>query len=87
MEVLKGLKWFITVQVKMIKFHPNAEDEISTPYFRSTCLRLVNSNELPQQYDEAVAKIKQSFQEYQREGSGWQLDEVRLFTINLSHQY
>ena len=33
-------------------------------------------NELSVQYQECVDKVKGSFQAYQREGSGWQLQEV-----------
>lgn len=79
----KGLKWFITVQVKMVKYKPDGQDEFSTPYFRSTCQRLMNLSEVSEQYQECVGKVKESFQIYQREGSGWQIEEVGLFTVNL----
>ena len=72
----RGLKWFITVQVRMVKYRPDGEDEFSTPHFRSECQRLINLNELSVQYQECVDKVKGSFQAYQREGSGWQLQEV-----------
>jgi len=70
----KGVKWFITVQVKMVKYRPDKQDEFSTLHFRSTCQRLVNLNELSEQYPNCVEKVKESFQTYQCEGSGWQLD-------------
>ena len=72
----KGVKWFITVQVKMVKYRPDEQDEFSSPHFRSNCQRLVNLNEVSNQYQESVDKVKESFQTYQREGSGWQLQEV-----------
>ena len=72
----RGLKWFITVQVRMVKYRPDGQDEFSTPHFRSNCQRLVNLNELSVQYQECVDKVRGSFQAYQREGSGWQLQEV-----------
>ena len=72
----RGLKWFITVQVRMVKYRPDGEDEFSMPHFRSECQRLINLNELPVQYQECVDKVRGSFQAYQREGSGWQLQEV-----------
>ena len=74
----KGVKWFISVQVKMVKYRPDGQDEFATPHFRGNCQRLTNFNALPDQYEECVEKIKESFQSYQREGSGWQLLEVRL---------
>ena len=48
------------------------------PHFRSNCQRLLNLDELPEQYLACVEKVKESFQSYQREGSGWQLKEVKL---------
>ena len=62
----RGLKWFITVQVRMVKYRPDGEDEFSTPHFRSNCQRLVNLNELSVQYQECTEKVKESFQQYQR---------------------
>ena len=77
-ELLKrrGIKWFLCSKVKMVKSTPEGEDQTSTPHFRSTCNTAVNDGDLEQSYHEAVEKIKTSFLEYQREGSGWQLDEV-----------
>lgn len=74
----KGVKWFISVQVKMVKYREDSNDEFSEPHFRSNCQRLLNLHELPEQYLTCVEKVKESFQSYQREGSGWQLKEVKL---------
>lgn len=74
----KGAKWFISVQVKMVKYREDSNDEFSEPRFRSNCQRLLNLHELPEQYLACVEKVKESFQSYQREGSGWQLKEVKL---------
>ena len=60
----------------MVKYRPDGEDEFSTPHFRGNCQRLLNLNELSVQYQEYMEKVKDSFQQYQREGSGWQLQEV-----------
>ena len=60
----------------MVKYRPDGEYEFSMPLFRGNCQRLVNLNELSVQYQECVKKVKESFQPYQREGSGWPLQEV-----------
>lgn len=73
LKVKKGITWFISVQVKMIKYRPDGKDDTATPHFRSSCQRLMNLNALDEQYHESVEKIKDSFQAYQRKGSGWQL--------------
>ena len=75
----RGLKWFITVQARMVKYRAEESDQFTTPHFRSQCERLLNIDELSQQYQESIEKVKESFQSYQREGSGWQLQEVRIF--------
>ena len=71
-----GLKWFVTVQVRLVKYMPDGEDQFSTPHFRSNCQRLINLSEVSIQYQECVEKVKESFQTYQREKSSWQLQEV-----------
>lgn len=76
LEEKKGLKWFISVQVKMVKYRPDGADQFAEPHFRSTCQRLVNLNELEEQFQECMEKITESFQTYQKEGSGWQLKKV-----------
>ena len=48
----RGLKWFITLQVRMVKYRPDGQNKFSTPHFRSECQRLINLNELPVQYQE-----------------------------------
>ncbi|KAL9951227.1 hypothetical protein ACROYT_G043851 [Oculina patagonica] len=84
LELKKGVKWFICVHVKMIKYRPEGEDEISTPHFRSNCERLLHLTDLSDQYHESVEKIKESFQAYQREGSGWQLKEVLKLDLGVA---
>ena len=42
----RGVKWVITVQVKMVKYRQDGNDQFSVPFFRSNCQRLINLNEL-----------------------------------------
>lgn len=80
----KGVKWFISAQVEMVKYNIDLEDTFAEPHFRSNCQRLLHLQDLPEQYLNCVDKIKESFETYQREGSGWQLKQVRKFVINFS---
>ena len=67
----------------MVRSSHEGGEQLATPHFRSKCNTLVNYSELEKTYDESVEKIKQSFLEYQREGSGFRLEEVSCcFTIN-----
>lgn len=76
----RGIKWYLSSQLRMVKASPDGEDQVSTPHFRSVCQTTTYPTQLTKQYLEATEKIKKSFLEYQREGSGWQLDEV-IFII------
>lgn len=80
----RGQKWYISVQVRLIKHKPDSEDETAMPHFRSLTLKTTNSNELRVQLKEAIEKVKSSFVEFQREGSGWQLDEVLHLDLNIA---
>ena len=86
----KGIKWHLCSKVQLIKSNPDGEDQVSTPHFRSLSMTTTNPSEIAKQYDEAIEKIKSSFLEYQKEGSGWQLDEVSFeifaILINLHSQ-
>ena len=77
LEKSRGIKWFLCSKSLMVKSTPEGEDQTSTPHFRSTCITTTDPHTIQQQYEEAATKIKSSFLEYQREGSGWQLEEVR----------
>lgn len=93
----RGIKWYLCSKVQLLKSNPDGTEQKSTPHFRSLCMTTTNPSELRDQYEDAVEKVKSSFLEYQKEGSGWQLDEVisikfsfvtqhlKIFTIILSH--
>ena len=73
----RGLKWFVSVQVKLIKPKADNSDEISEPHFRSFCMTTVKDyHEVEKQLDEASQKILSAFSTYQKEGSGWTLSEI-----------
>ena len=71
-----GLKFYICVKVQMVKYRPNKENEICQPHFRSNTTRTVHSHELREQLRQAKEKVRESFIEVQRNGSGWQLDMI-----------
>ncbi|XP_028414926.1 uncharacterized protein LOC114538015 [Dendronephthya gigantea] len=78
----RGIKWFISVKVRFIKPKPDGEDLTTEPHFRSHCMKTVAQHELDNQLDEAKQKIIQSLVMFQKEGSGWILDEI--FHLDLS---
>ena len=52
----RGVKWLITVQVKMVKYRQDGNDQFSVPFFRSNCQRLINLNELSTSKRNVLAK-------------------------------
>jgi len=76
LEKRKGIKWYLSVKVKFTKPKSDGEDIISEPHFRSLCIPSVNSDELETQLKEANEKIHETMMAFQREGSGWLLDQV-----------
>lgn len=80
----RGIKWFMCVKVKMVKTSPDGKDQTSEPHFRSVCMTAVNETEIEKNYDQAVEKIKNSFLEYQREGSGWRLEQVLQLELGVA---
>jgi len=67
----------------MVKTSPDGDD-YANPHFRSNTLTTLTPDQFEVQYEEAAAKIKQTFLQYQREGSGWQIDEVLHLTLNVA---
>lgn len=33
----RGIKWYLSSQLRMVKASPDGEDQVSTPHFRSVC--------------------------------------------------
>ena len=80
----RGLKWFISVQVKLFKPKADGSDEISEPHFRSLCMTTVNVHEIEEQLNEVNQKILSPFTSYQKEGSGWMLSEILHIDLSVA---
>ena len=80
----RGIKWFISVKVRFVKPKPDGEDLITEPHFRSLCMKTVNQHELENQLEEAKQKITQSLVLFQKEGSGWVLDEILHLDLSIA---
>ena len=67
-----------------MKPKPNGEYLVAEPDFRSLCMTTVNDHELEVQLREANQKVKSSLAIYQKEGSGWVLDEILHMDLNMT---
>ncbi|XP_046585666.1 uncharacterized protein LOC124292570 [Haliotis rubra] len=78
----KGMKWFLTLRLKFIKYDENNESMLAEPVLRTTNYWVTNSSEIDEQLAEAFQKLYTSSQEFQAEGSGWMLDGIIHLEVN-----
>ena len=71
LKTKRGLKWFMSVQVKLFKPKADGSDEISEPHFRSLCKTTVNVHEIEEQLNEVNQTFLSAFTSYQKGGRGW----------------
>jgi hypothetical protein len=76
LEEKKGIKWFLTLHVKLIKYDPDGNTFSAEPVFRSFTLSSTNATQFEDQVGEAFQKMHKDFQLFQRDGSGWTLDHI-----------
>lgn len=73
--LVKGVKWFLIIQVRFQKF--GKDDEVmSDAHFRSKTQTLLLENDLEEQFNVACETISQAVKNYQKEGSGWTVDKI-----------
>ena len=79
MKRLRGVKWYVVVNVKMTKYSPDGDvkDQASTS-FRSVSQTVLRIDEIPNQLDAAYFKVCDSLESFKSEGSGWRLDDILL---------
>ena len=80
----RGIKWFVSVKVRFVKPKTDGEDLNTEPHFRSLCMKTVNQLELHNPLEEAKQKITQSLVLFQKEGSGWVLDEILHLDLSIA---
>jgi hypothetical protein len=82
--VKKGLKWSISVKARFVEPKVDGEDLFSEPHFRSLCTTTVNVHDMDKQQQEACSKILDSLAIYQKEGSGWILDDILHLDLKMA---
>ena len=80
----RGFKLYACMKVRMVNHKPECVDDFTESHFHSLTIRTTNVHELEEQVYTAKEKIKSSFIEYMREGSGLQLDEVLHVDLNVA---
>ena len=71
----------ICIKAQFLKPKPDGEDVT----FRSSWIRMVDQHELHNQLEEAKQAVTQAMVLFQKEGSGWVLDEILHFDLSIAH--
>ena len=78
-EIKGGLKWHMVCAIRFVKYDKEGEKHTANGFFKSRCaIKLLGEDNatLEHSIHTAYAKMFASCQEYQREGSGWAIEEV-----------
>ena len=78
-----AIRWYLSIKVEIVKYDAAGNEIRDIVGFTSRCCQLTRSeNSLEQEVEEAIGKILRDFENYVREGSGWQLDSVLEVSIH-----
>lgn len=67
LKTVKGMKWFITLFIKFVKYDTNNEAIYADPTFRSINLTCTNITQLTKQLAEAFRHLHNAFQNFERD--------------------
>ena len=80
----RGIKWSICVKARFVRPKPGGENVTTEAHFRSSCMRTVDQHELYNQLEEAKQAATQAMVLFQKEGSGWVLDEILHLDLSIA---
>ena len=80
----RGIKWSLTATIRFKKCSVGNEEIVSEPSFNSITVIATLCSQLNDQLDSAFNKIYKSFEEYQRDGSGWVMDQVIKLEVKVA---
>ena len=69
----KDIKWYLSLEVKYSKTNNEGEEVTAEPIFRSKNVATTNHDEIDEQLAGAFQQLYKAQEEFQRDGSGWNL--------------
>ena len=87
LEQDRAIKWYEVMQVMFKKYNSEGEEINASPYFRSCVATEVSEDSLEEHVQEASAKIKTSFDEFIRNGSGWTLESIGSLEVKTARYH
>jgi len=82
LQASKGLKWFLTLFIRFVKYNERNEAVYAEPTFRSINMTCTNNAQIEDQLSEAFQNLHNSFQNFERDGSGWSIDKILKLEIS-----
>ena len=82
-----NLKFYLAVQVRMVKYAVDGTFEEQSPYFRSNVKSVITSttdDELDHDLNESYQKIFAAMEEFLKNGSGYQMEEVLQLEVTIT---
>ncbi|GBO32083.1 hypothetical protein AVEN_95751-1 [Araneus ventricosus] len=72
----KAIKWYCVSKIRFSRETPDGDVEYCTPYFRSKVVIELDTSIIGDHIGQAFEKIKESLDEFLKNGSGWVFDSV-----------
>jgi len=85
LKKMKSIKWYICVHVEFIRFLVDGSKQTIAPHFNGKCRIETNEDGIDSNFREALAKILDSHNRFQREGSAWILKRVLEISLNIAN--
>ena len=85
MQALKqktGIKWFLTLHVKFVKYSENNGVVYAEPTFRSYTAVLSNASQCEEEIASSLRKLHNDYHNFERDGSGWSIDQILKMEVH-----
>merc|ERR1711954_383223 len=83
-HINRGIRFYIVYEVELEKYDDGEEDYNKTVYLHSANRRILDMYEFDDVYEQAMTKIKDEFEDWMGEGSGWVMDEISSIYLNIA---
>ena len=81
-ETKKGVKWQLSIKVKYNRLDKDGNVQETETTFTNNFQALTNPSQINDQLANAFQNVNNQSQEFERQGSGWNLDEVVNVNLN-----
>ena len=84
LKTVNGLKSYICVCVEFSRTTSDGEEQLTEAHFNGKCRRDTSEIDIDANFRASLAKILESLNQFQREGSAWVIKRVLDLTLNVA---